>query len=149
MWRPRLRGPVIGLGVVLLLTACASAEGRSETYGVVRTPDMSDLDGTTWVAERIEDPDREIVPGSRIVLSFQDDAMSARAGCNTLRGQAAIEDGELVVPVLASTMMACEEALMQQDDWLNGFLSSRPAIEVTDDDLWLSQDDTVLHFVRD
>jgi heat shock protein HslJ len=46
-------------------------------------------------------------------------------------------------------MMACEEDLMAQDTWLSDFLTSKPTIEHSDDDLWLGQGDTVIHLVAE
>ncbi len=135
----------VGLAAALLLTSCAYGEGRDATYGLVVAADLDRLDGTTVVADGIVDPDRELVSGSRITMSFTSDSVSVNAGCNTLRGAAAIEDYQLVVDELAATQMACDEALEEQDQWLASLLTSRPRLERVDDDLYLSRDDTVIH----
>ena len=149
MSRPFLRGAAISLIAVLVLSACATSSGRSADYALAHTPAITDLTDTTCTADGIDDPDRDIVPGSTIRLTFDDDTLTANAGCNTLSGGASIDEDELVVSELASTLQSCEEPLMAQDEWLSSFLTSRPTIERQENDLWLSRDETVLHFVAD
>ena len=43
---------------------------------------------------------------------------------------------------LAMTMMACDEALMDQDQWLSEFLTSSPALAVDGETLTLGDDTT-------
>ena len=135
--------------LVCTLVACGYGDGRSADYGLKSTPQLSDLEGKNWVAHEIVDPDRQLVSGSSLTMTFSADSLSANAGCNTLHGAASVQDDELVASQLASTMMACEEDLMAQDTWLSDFLTSKPTIEHSDDDLWLSQGDTVVHLVAE
>lgn len=85
-------------------------------------------------------------------LSFTDDALNVRGGCNTQFGGYRYQDGVLHVPNLASTMKACEQSLMQLDaeigQRLKGDLratlsgdSAEPALEL------VAQDGSVLTFV--
>ena len=135
--------------LVCTLVACGYGDGRSADYGLKSTPQLSDLEGKTWVAHEIVDPDRQLVSGSSLTMTFSADSLSANAGCNTLHGAASVQDDDLVASQLASTMMACDEALMAQDTWLSDLLTSKPTIEHSDDDLWLSQGDTVIHLVAE
>lgn len=102
--------------------------------GLVVTPSLSSLDGKTVVADGIVDPDRDLVSGSQITMSFNADSVSVDAGCNTFGGPASIADYELVVDVLASTQMTCDEALEEQDQWLTSFLGTRRRFERVNDD---------------
>ena len=140
---------VLGLVLAACLTACADSYGRSADSGLAFTPDLADLSGDPWVATRVEDPDHELAPDSTLTLTFTSDSVTANAGCNTLRGRAKVDGDELVVEEMASTMMACVASLSEQDVWLTTFLTSRPTIERLDDDLWLINDDTVIHLVQD
>jgi|GEM_PF-872347 heat shock protein HslJ len=133
----------------LLLAACVDGTGRDATYGLVVVPDLTDLSGDTFVADGIVDPDRELVSGTRIAMSFATDSVNVNAGCNTLSGTATIDDYELVLGHLRSTRKACDQALEEQDQWLTSFLTARPHFDRVDDDLYLSRDDTVIHLVRD
>jgi len=85
----------------------------------------SDLTGKTLVAKEVTGS-YTIVPGSTISITFQNGSLAARAGCNNMFGQYTVSGNVLNAPQLASTMMACDEALMKQDTWLAAFLASSP-----------------------
>ena len=146
-----VRLALVTLLVPLSLTACENSQPRVDVGGLAQAPaDLSELAGGVWFADDIQDPQVDLVSGSQIQMEFHQDSLSAEAGCNTLFGGASIDEDTLVVPALASTRKACDDALGQQDAWLSDFLSSRPSIEVLDQDLWLSRgDDTVIHLVRE
>lgn len=134
------------LGVVVamvVLSACGSAAGRSATYALGHTPELSDLTDATWVAHSIAN--RGIVAGSVIQLTFTADSVTAEAGCNTLHGEASIDKHEMVVGALATTRKACDSSLQAQDRWLAAFLAARPTIERQGNELWLSRRAEVLH----
>ena len=145
MSRPSIRGVTSSLLALLVLSACGTT-GRSADYALAHTPALDDLTDGSWTAHRIEDPNRDIVQGSTITLSFVDHALAANGGCNILRGPAAINDDKLVVGKMASTLKACPEPLQAQDEWLASFLTSSPTIERQSNDLWLTRDDTLIHF---
>lgn len=145
----RLRG-LVALAAVLaaavLMTACDTEEdGRAATAGLTMTPELTDLADTDWVANEIVDPDRDLVAGTAVEMTFTATSLSARAGCNTMNGSATIDGTELVVGALASTMMACEDPLAEQDAWLSGFLTSKPVIAWDGEEVWLTHDQTTLH----
>ena len=115
------------LGASLALGACGS-EG-------------ADLAGRTFTSTEVRG--HELAPGSTITLTFEEGRISANGGCNTLNGSATWEGDTLeVAEPLASTMMACDEALMEQDQWLSEYLTSSPALEVDGDTLTLGDDTT-------
>lgn len=99
-----------------------------------------DLDGTSYVVNSIED--ETIVDGSEIVISFEDGMILVEAGCNSQRGGYAIEDGTLVVDALSATMMACDDALMNQDQLMAEIVSAGPTIELDGSELVLTTDST-------
>jgi heat shock protein HslJ len=138
-----------GLVLALALAACATSEARGESVGLAHAPALTDLGGGAWVADNILDPKVSLVPGSRITMTFHDGSLSAKAGCNTMRGHAAIDDGHLVVTAVASTLKGCSDALSRQDAWLSKFLASRPSIERQKQDLWLTRHDTTVNLVQD
>lgn len=145
MSRPSIRGITMSLLALLVLSACGTT-GRSADYALAHTPAIDDLTDGSWIAHRIEDPNRDIVPGSTIRLSFVDQTLAANGGCNILRGPAAINDDELIVGKMASTLKACEHALQAQDEWLASFLTSSPTIKHQSNDMWLTHGDTLIHF---
>ena len=108
----------------------ASASGKagsasSSATGSGAAGAASDLTGKTLVAKEVTGT-YTIVPGSTISITFENGSLAARAGCNNMFGQYTVSGNVLNAPQLASTMMACDEALMKQDTWLAAFLASSP-----------------------
>ncbi len=103
----------------------------------------ADLNGKAFLSTSVEGHD--LVEGSAITLSFEGDTLGANAGCNSLSGGFTVEENELVVgDNLASTMMACSDDLMAQDQWLSSFLSDDPKISLDGDVLTLNEGDVTI-----
>ena len=120
-----------GVTVLLLATAfVGGCAGESEEL---------ELGGRTFTSTEVRG--HSLVDGTTIRLSFEDDAISAQAGCNTMVGGVSWSDGVLVTDgQLAMTMMACDDALSAQDQWLSDLLTSEPAIALDGDTLVLGDD---------
>jgi heat shock protein HslJ len=103
-----------------------SGAARSGSASSGAASGVAQFEGITFVATEVTGA-HTIVPGSTITLTFERGALSARAGCNSMFGQYTITGGVLSAPQLASTMMACDDALMAQDAWLAAFLASSPS----------------------
>ncbi len=82
--------------------------------------------------------------GTRIRISFRGGQLSANAGCNHLGAQYAVEDGRLVTGQMSTTEIGCDPARHAQDEWLAGFLGSRPAVGLDGDTLTLDSDGTAI-----
>ncbi|MBA3877939.1 MAG: hypothetical protein C0498_13640 [Anaerolinea sp.] len=95
----------------ILLGACGSggASGPPE-------PSDSGVEGRTFLSTGLEG--RPLVAGSTVRLTFQAGQIGANAGCNSMGGPYRIEGDRLIADELATTEMACEPALMEQDRWL-------------------------------
>jgi heat shock protein HslJ len=90
-----------------------------------------------------------LVPGSRVTIAFEAGRLSANAGCNTLSGGWSVADGRLRTDgELAQTQIACDEALMDQDDWLSAFLSGAPRVALDGERLTLSGDSATLELIE-
>lgn len=118
------RGPGGGIGVLLalgaLLVACSSGGGPA---------DAPDLAGKVFVATDVQG--RDLVEGSTLRLTFDEDQLAAQAGCNTIFGGAAWDDGTLrFTGEPARTSMGCVDGLAEQDDWLAAFLTAAPSVEL-------------------
>ena len=102
-----------------------SGSASSATTGSGTSGAASELIGKTLVAKEVTGS-YTIVPGSAISLTFENGTLAAKGGCNNMFGQYTVAGNVLSAPQLASTMMACDGALMNQDTWLSAFLASAP-----------------------
>jgi heat shock protein HslJ len=97
--------------------------GAGTTTGTpAGTVTAAGLDGHTFISTAVRG--HELVPGTKVTLSFDHGGLGAQAGCNSMGGAYAVEDGVLrwnAAP--ATTMIGCEERLQRQDEWLADFLS--------------------------
>ena len=96
----------------------------------------ADLAGRTFVSTTVTG--FELIDGTEIRISFEQDHLSASAGCNTVGGAYTVENDLLSVSEPSATLMACDPKLMTQDDQLIGFLTDDPAISLKDDVLTLT-----------
>ena len=78
----------------------------------VNTPAASSLAGT-WVVEDILGGG--IIDNSRVTLNFSEERVAGQASCNAYQGTWSLEDGQLSIGDVAVTMMACPEAIMNQE----------------------------------
>lgn len=109
----------LALASALLLAACGGVGGGSGGGGrasVTPSPTAGSLEGRTFLSTGVQG--RALVPGSVVRLAFENGQVSASAGCNSMGGAYRIEGDLLVTGPLMSTEMACDPALMQQDQWL-------------------------------
>ena len=104
----------LALASAVLLGACGG--GGSATPG----PTGQGLEGRTFLSTGAQG--RALVAGSTVRLAFQDGQVSASAGCNSMGGPYRIDGDRLVAGQLATTEMACDPALMEQDRWLADLL---------------------------
>lgn len=118
-------------------TGSATASSVSGSASDSGRTTRSELDGRSFVATSVTGSHTQ-VPGSTITLAFEGGSLSANAGCNSMAGRYTLIGGKLTAPQLASTMMACDQALMDQDTWLAQFLASGPAYTLAGDVLTLT-----------
>jgi len=89
-----------------------------------------------WSVQVVEDgSDRELVPGTRIQIRFQEGNVGASAGCNSLGGQASFDGDTLVVGDMSMTEMGCDPARHAQDEFVVKLLGSSPAVSIDGDNL--------------
>ena len=62
--------------------------------------------------------------GEQFVLRFNEESteMAFSAGCNSHYGAYALEEEKIVINEMTSSMMACDQELMDQDVWLADLL---------------------------
>jgi heat shock protein HslJ len=77
------------------------------------------------------------IDGTTIRLQFSNDGLSFHAGCNYQGGAYYIQERALVISSLRTTAMLCRSDLHAQDDWVVGFLTGRPEVDL-EGDRWLT-----------
>lgn len=107
------------VGVTVLMLASCSVGGG----------DPKALMGKSFTAQEatISGVTTPLALGSTLTLTFTEDGISAKADCNTMFGSATLDSGTIALTTpLGMTMMACEQPLMDQDQWISDFLESGP-----------------------
>jgi putative lipoprotein len=93
---------------MLLLAACAHQQPA---------PAMTDpksLGGTPWLLEDLSG--RGVIDNSHVTLQFMADGkVAGSGGCNRYSGSMALKGAQIEFTPMASTMMACAPALMDQE----------------------------------
>jgi heat shock protein HslJ len=120
--------------LVVILSGCARVNPGA---------DGGSLEKRTFLSTSLKP--QSLLPGTRIWLSFPEKGkIAAQAGCNHLFGDLTIDGDKLVVAQMGSTDMACEQARMDQDDWLTRFLTGKPTWKLDGNELTLSGGGTEL-----
>lgn len=128
--------PLTTLALVLALAACTPPETGTGTTKPAAEPavaepaaasDATPIDAATlaaqyWHLDTATDASGQRIdalfpsPGQPLTLTFEDGRLGVSGGCNRIGGDYRIDaQGRLQAGKLVSTMMACEDALMQAD----------------------------------
>ncbi len=129
------RRPIAPVVAVLaaLLTVGLTAELTGCSVGSTSNP----LGGHTFVSTSVSGHD--LVPGTRITLTFGASQIGADAGCNHMGGGYSLDGDTLRIGTLSMTEMACEPATkMDQDQWVAEVLGSDPTFTLTGSTLTLT-----------
>lgn len=131
----------VGIAITLLLVGLAGCGRGTNTQAGADSPGDAEPWDRTFLSTSVTENGRpkRLVEGTRITLRFDGERRSigASAGCNSMGGPVSFEDGRLVVDDLATTEMGCDPARHAQDEWVAGFLGSRPAYRLSGDTLTL------------
>ena len=143
----------------LLVFATAPAEGDTGTSeeGTAVTPtatphqqDSELLQGTSWVLESFGPMDNvtAVLPNSAPTLNFEAGQVNGNASCNSYSGEVTLdEDGTMTVSMLVSTLMACaDQAMMQQEADFMAALAQVTSYTLSGSQLTLQTPDGVLNF---
>ena len=131
---------VAAISLVGLLAACG--DDSKEAASTQPATTAAALQGHTYISQSATGI--TLVEGTSVHLSFTADSVSANAGCNTMSGGYTIENDVLIAGPFASTMMACDQALMDQDTAIAAMLEAKPTVALTGDQLVLSTSDITL-----
>ena len=106
---------------VILLSACNSAGNAT-------------LDGTSWQLFAIGK--HPPIEGSNITLTFEDGRVSGHSGCNSFGGEYEFKGETIEFGMLMSTMMACADpAMMDQESTFMQMLGQAQRVVLVDGQL--------------
>jgi heat shock protein HslJ len=145
--RRRVAGSLIAASLIAALGLGACVGGPALTPSPSAPPDLAaGLDGRTFLstAVTVGGVPKQLVAGTRIRLAFEQDALSAAAGCNTFGATFQLVGAVLKVSGGAMTEMGCDEPRQAQDEWLFGLLGSSPTLALAGDQLTLTAGTTVI-----
>jgi heat shock protein HslJ len=140
------RGERLALVAVVLLLATACGDDADEPSGTAEPRVGEQVGALSGTFLSTEVTGETLVDTSRVTLVFDDGNLAAVAGCNNLIGAYEIVDGVLQVDQLAQTLMACEDDLQRQDEWISNLLTSGPTVSLDGDVLTLSGEDVSIVF---
>lgn len=126
----------IALAMILLtVSACGGqgGQGSGQDPGVV---------GRTFLSTEVTG--RTLVSGTRLELSFPEKGkLRVLAGCNQLGGDVSFEGDRMKVTGQSMTLMGCDPARSEQDNWVKTFLESGPRFALNGDELVLTGNEVI------
>lgn len=126
------------IGLALLTIAC-NAAGAAPLA----------LDGRTFLSVDItvNGVQHQLVPGTRVRLTFNDGNLGANAGCNHIGGQYRLDNGRLIVDAMAMTEMGCDPQRHAQEEQLSRWLAARMQVRLNGPELILEGDGVVIRLL--
>ena len=121
--------------VVLVLASCSDDEGS----------DATPLEGTTWTLVTV-DGTPAVASDVAAEMTFADGQVSGSTGCNTFNGSYELDGDQLSFGPLASTMMACEDALATQESTVFTILDAAESYAIDGDELTIESPDGSLAY---
>jgi heat shock protein HslJ len=110
------------------------------------TLSLDDLHGRTFASVQVAG--HRLVDDTQIRLGFENDQLSADAGCNHLFGTVAVDGDTLTASDIGGTEMGCPDGRNDQDAWVAEFLGAGPTAVLDGDTLTLTQGDVVIELVE-
>lgn len=108
----------LGFATTVLMAGCAPAGGET-----------LQLEGTSW--KLVELDGQPALPNSEGSIRFEDGKAGGSTGCNGFSGEYTLDvDGSIQFGLMASTMMACEQGLMEQETTFLQALAEAAAVQV-------------------
>jgi heat shock protein HslJ len=121
---------------VLALSACSAQESRS----IVGSWQLIEFGPTGSTMPAVED--------SEAGLTFNEDgSVSGSTGCNGAGSEYTVEGDQIEFAPFVSTLMACEDPIMEQESTFHQVLNGTATYEIDGDTLTLSRDGMVLVFM--
>lgn len=89
------------------------------------------------------------VEGVDAGLTFNEDGtVSGTSGCNGLGGDYTVQGDQITFGEFVSTLMACDEPIMQQEESTHKVMTGTATYQIEGDTLTITKDDNLLKFTR-
>ena len=108
--------------LLVLLSACGALPAASDS-----------MDGTSWELYAISK--HRPIEDSNITIAFEDGQVSGSSGCNSYGGEYQISGKNIEFGMLISTLMACDEPIMEQESSFMQMLGDAHRFELVDGQL--------------
>lgn len=122
-------GVVIGLSSLLSATAQISQQELQGQAFAQASPLIGNWRLTNMTESSAPTP---MVPSAELTADFADNRISGSGGCNRFMGSYQTQGEQLTIGELASTFMACEESIMNQEVKYLSALQGAQRYEVND-----------------
>lgn len=121
---------MVGVAALSSLAACAPAASQAG----------GEITGKVWVLDSLNGATP--VSGTTITAEFNEDgSVGGSGGCNRYSGQYTVAGGDIQInQPMASTMMACEQAVMEQESTYFQALGAAKSFAVNGDQLTLNDE---------
>jgi len=101
------------------------------------------LEGPTWILASQGDPTTPIpvLAETQITATFEDGRVAGTSGCNRYFADYTVEEDQLTVGTAGSTMMACPDPIMEQEQGYLSALQESTSFAIVDDQLVITYGD--------
>lgn len=127
--------------IVLAISACAAEATEEPSASLTGTWTLSSYgpaDATT-----------PAVPDTEAGLTFNEDGtVTGNSGCNGLGGTYTVGDDQITFSEIVSTLMACDDPRMAQEDVVQQVLAGTATFKIEGDTLTLTNNDVALVLTR-
>lgn len=131
---------IASVGLILAVMVACGGDDDATTDENGDTAPPQDPTGWTWTL--VELNGQPLVENTVIDMTLTSDEASGTGGCNGYNGAITIDGSSFTVATeMARTMMACEDAIMAQEDAYLAALADVATFEIVDDDLLLMDAD--------
>jgi heat shock protein HslJ len=131
--------PLIGTALIASALALSACGGGSTAGGDPQSLIDTAYAVTTITVDGIQ---REVL--GPVEVAFTADSISVATPCNGMSGAVTYSESTLTVGALAQTKMACEPALMEQDQVIADALAANPTWQISGEQLTLTGGGTAI-----
>lgn len=122
--------------ICLTVGACASREDSRPLVGTWRLTAYGPVDSPT-----------PTVPDAEAFLGFgADGTLTGSSGCNELGGEYQVEGDQIIFGEIVSTLIACPDLLMAQEDIMHQVLTDTASFNIEGNTLTIINNEMVLVF---